>query len=140
VQRYEVTAPIRAISGASGCTSRSTTSPSRPSLVLHPARDAEPQEQRPPDEIAAAIEKELDREPDELDSHPSPRQRIEWAHRLAVVREPRPDDDAKVWDLFPEPESIERAMTAVVRDQVRIDRGIVSSDKEADDPATDAAD
>jgi Zn-dependent protease with chaperone function len=61
--------------------------------------------------------------PSVYDSHPAPAQRIQWAEALAVVREPRADDDAPIWELFADRDAVERAMTARVRDSIREQHG-----------------
>ena len=55
----------------------------------------------------------------QFDSHPSARQRIEWAERVALAGDrPSPDDLEPVWALFPDPERLERDMTAIIRERV----------------------
>jgi Zn-dependent protease with chaperone function len=75
-------------------------------------------------DVDDAIAKEMAREPDRYDSHPSPKQRIERAEALAIVREPQPDDGEPVWALFADREALERAMTDEVRTNVRANHGI----------------
>jgi len=85
---------------------------------FHPAK--------PPDEQAAldAIDKELAREPTAYDSHPSSKQRIEWAEALAAHRDPAPGDDDPIWALFENRTELEAKMTAVVRERIRVARKI----------------
>jgi Zn-dependent protease with chaperone function len=97
--------------------------------------DYDPQAKRSPEELAAAIEKELNKQPDVYDSHPASRQRIAWAERLAVARDPQPDDNAPVWDLFPDGEKLERDMTAIVREQIRVDHGVIIPERDEDEAA-----
>lgn len=94
--------------------------------------DHDPDTKKSDEELAADIEKAMTREPTVHDSHPSPRQRIEWAERLAVARAAQPDDDARVWDLFEDPEQIERAMTGIVRERIQDKTGVLISDAEVD--------
>lgn len=94
-------------------------------------------EAKPEAHLAAEIEKEMTREPTAYDSHPSPRQRLEWATQLAVRREPQVDDNAPVWDLFADREELERAMTASVRESIFANHGITIA--EAAKPADRAA-
>ena len=103
--------------------------------------DHDPYDKQSDEELAAAVEKVSTAEPTVHDSHPSPRQRLEWAERLAVVRDASPDDDAKAWDLFDDPDAIERAVTAVLREDVYSRLGVLipAEDDDAGDVATDAA-
>jgi hypothetical protein len=79
----------------------------------------------PPDAaVTALIEKQMTREPTAYDSHPSSRQRVDWAEALAVPHEPQPGDDDPIWDLFTDREQLERRMTAEVRDRIRAQRSI----------------
>jgi Zn-dependent protease with chaperone function len=83
---------------------------------------------------AAAVTKKLDREPGRFDSHPSWRQRIQSAEQVALPGEAAcPDGDAPVWSLFPEPERIERTMTAIIRARIRAKLGVTVSDAEWED-------
>jgi tetratricopeptide (TPR) repeat protein len=62
------------------------------------------------------------------------RQRIELAAQLALPGERAvADGDEPVWTLFPEPEQVERDMTAIIRDRVRRKMGHTISDAEWDD-------
>ncbi len=59
------------------------------------------------------------------DSHPPFSARIQWVHALGAAGDPAaPDDDAPVWSLFSDRESVERMMTEVVRDNIRRQKGI----------------
>ncbi|MGE3543347.1 MAG: M48 family metalloprotease, partial [Kofleriaceae bacterium] len=90
------------------------------------------------EDLATCIERELVREPSLYDSHPAPRQRLEWAERLAVQRTPQAGDDAPVWDLFTAREALERAMTSQVREGVFANHGILIPETE-DVPTAPAA-
>jgi len=92
----------------------------------------------PEAELAAAVEAELARAPSAYDSHPAPRQRLEWATALAVAREVAPEDDAPIWELFDGREEIERAMTAEVRERIRENHGIAIPEIQADGDEDDA--
>ncbi len=94
--------------------------------------DHDPDTKKSDEELAADIENAMNREPTVHDSHPSPRQRIEWAERLAVARTAQPDDDARVWDMFDDPDAIERAMTEIVRGRIQDKTGVLISDAEVD--------
>ena len=76
------------------------------------------------DSIAKQIDKDMRREPDVYDSHPSSAQRIRWAEQLAVTCTSHADDDAPVWGLFEDREDIERFMTSTVRERVEANRGV----------------
>jgi hypothetical protein len=90
-------------------------------------------------DLAAAIEEEMARAPSAFDSHPAPRQRIEWATALAVERQPQPGDDASIWELFDGREEIERAMTAEVREAIHANHGIAIPEQKAADEEPDEA-
>ncbi|HEX5063301.1 MAG TPA: M48 family metalloprotease [Kofleriaceae bacterium] len=103
--------------------------------------DWDPEAKTSPDQLAIAVDKAMNREPSPYDSHPSPRQRIDWASRHDVPREPQADDAAPVWDLFPDPEKIERMMTTIVRENVQRVSGRIISDKDdAEEPEAESAD
>ncbi|HEU4733839.1 MAG TPA: M48 family metalloprotease [Kofleriaceae bacterium] len=91
-----------------------------PNLYQYQPQDARISE----GDLAAEIERELNREPSAYDSHPSAHQRIEWALALAVERSAQPDDDASIWTLFEDREAIERAMTDTVRKGLLAEHGI----------------
>jgi Zn-dependent protease with chaperone function len=76
------------------------------------------------DDLTTAIDKEMAREPTLYDSHPSPRQRIEWATALEVQREAQPGDDEPIWALFDGQDELERAMTTEVRERIYANHGI----------------
>ncbi len=90
------------------------------------------------EDLANEIEKELTREPAYYDSHPSSRQRIEWARQLAIPHEPHPDDDAPVWELFEDREELEHAMTGTVLGQIARNHGVEIPRSEPE-PVDDAA-
>lgn len=70
-----------------------------------------------------------------FDSHPPTQQRIEWAEQAALPGDrTRSDDLDPVWDLFPEPEQLERDMTAIIRERM-LKVGVKVSDAEWDDEA-----
>lgn len=94
----------------------------------------DPEQKKSPDERKAAIAKALDREPQRFDSHPSWRQRLQVAAQLALPGEAAcTDGDAPVWNLFPDPERIERNMTAIIRTRIQTKMGVTVSDAEWDD-------
>jgi Zn-dependent protease with chaperone function len=77
-----------------------------------------------PADEQAAIDAALAREPSAYDSHPAPRQRLAWAAALAVAREPEPDDERPVWELFADRAALEARMTAEVREAVAANHGV----------------
>lgn len=95
--------------------------------------DWEPDDKKPADELTTEIEVAMNREPSPYDSHPSSRHRIDWAARHDVPREAQLGDDAPVWELFPDPEAIERAMTSFVRATIEKHHGVVISNTENED-------
>ncbi|HTL34657.1 MAG TPA: hypothetical protein VL326_16125, partial [Kofleriaceae bacterium] len=89
----------------------------------------EPDQKRHSDaDIATEIEKEMTREPSAYDSHPAPRQRLEWAKQLDVARDATPEDAAPVWELFADREELERAMTTTVRERIYANHGVKITD------------
>ena len=91
-------------------------------------------ERRDPAGLEAAIRARMDRAPRQFDSHPTPSQRVEWAETLSMPGDDsHPGDLEPVWSLFVDPETIEREMTAIIRDRVKRKLGITISDAEWDD-------
>jgi Zn-dependent protease with chaperone function len=89
---------------------------------------------KPASELEAAIRERMDRAPRQFDSHPTARQRIAWADKLALPGDrPHADDLEPVWALFPDPETLERDMTAIIRERARAKLGVTISDAEWDD-------
>ncbi len=85
-------------------------------------------------QLDALIAKRLDRAPERFDTHPSTRQRIALAEKLAMTPErTSPDDTAPVWDLFTDPEQIERTMTAILRERIQKKLGIAISGADWED-------
>jgi len=66
----------------------------------------------------------IDAEPSEYDSHPTPRQRIEWVTSLAIVVPPTPGDADDAWSLVPDRDDLERRMTEVLRQGVEQSYGV----------------
>jgi Zn-dependent protease with chaperone function len=94
----------------------------------------EPEREKAASSIEVEVEKRMNRAPTLFDSHPSPRQRLEWADRLALPGDrSRADEPEPVWSLFPDPEKLEREMTALIRERVRVKLGVTVSDAEWDD-------
>ncbi|MEO8843927.1 MAG: M48 family metallopeptidase [Kofleriaceae bacterium] len=86
--------------------------------------------------LEAAIRERMECTPNPFDSHPTPHQRVAWADQLALPGEhPHTDDLEPVWALFPDPETIEREMTAMIRERARTKLGVTISDAEWDDDA-----
>lgn len=86
--------------------------------------------------VAAEIEKEINRAPGKWDTHPSSSQRLAWAEQLALPGERASDAGEPVWELFTDPETIERAMTAIIRARIKAKMNVEISDAEwEDEPA-----
>ena len=84
--------------------------------------------------IDKRVAQRLDRAPERFDAHPSTRERMDLAAKLAYPPDRRsPDDAAPVWELFTDPEQIERTMTAILRERISKKLGIAISDAEWDD-------
>lgn len=84
--------------------------------------------------IDKRVAQRLDRAPERFDAHPSTRQRMDLAAKLAYPPDrSSPDDASPVWDLFTDPEQIERTMTAILRERISKKLGIAISDAEWDD-------
>ena len=97
--------------------------------------EVEPADKKSDAELAAEIEKAMNKLPDRYDSHPTPVQRIALAEQLAVTREVRADDETPVWELFDDPEAIERAMTGIIRDNIHEEYGVIVPDRDEDHEA-----
>jgi hypothetical protein len=76
----------------------------------------------------------MNRAPKQFDSHPTPSQRIAWAEKLALPGDRSSAADLEsVWALFPDPDAIEREMTAIIRERAGRRLGVTISDAEWDD-------
>lgn len=70
-------------------------------------------------EAEGEIRRALDAEPSPYDSHPAPRQRLDWVRGYNSAGEsPRPDDAEPAWSLLEGREALEEFMTARVRSNV----------------------
>lgn len=78
--------------------------------------DAQPQ-------LQADITEAMGREPSAYDSHPPPELRIRWVEALAVPP-PASEPDGLAWDLFEDPEALQRQMTDEIRHNVQWAHGI----------------
>lgn len=59
------------------------------------------------------------------DSHPSPEERFAWVRAMnAPGRGNTMGDDSLVWSLFPDRESVERSMTALIRRNIALAHGV----------------
>ena len=82
-------------------------------------------------EIAAELDKRMTRAPGKSDTHPSSSQRLAWAEQLGLPGDRLTSgDEAPVWDLFTDPETIEREMTAIIRARVKAKLYVEISDAE----------
>ena len=67
----------------------------------------------------------MEADPSAYDSHPAPRDRIAWVHRLATANaESSADDHQPVWSLFEDRDALERRMTDHIRAAVEANHGI----------------
>jgi Zn-dependent protease with chaperone function len=74
--------------------------------------------------IVAQVEQALAHEPSVFDSHPSPQDRFRWVQALHASGEPSASTDPGAWSLFSDREALERAMTALVRANLKASAGI----------------
>lgn len=77
------------------------------------------------DSIAEQVEAAIDAEPDQYDSHPCPADRFRWAHAMNAAEpapEPSPRDAAS---LLGDRDALEELMTHQVRDNVRLNHGML---------------
>ncbi len=76
-------------------------------------------------DIETRVQSALEAKPSPYDSHPASAERIAWVRALAVSGSGTSiGDGEEAWSLFPDREEIERAMTNVVRRNVRRAHGI----------------
>jgi Zn-dependent protease with chaperone function len=80
------------------------------------------------EQLEKALEQALSREPSPFDSHPSSRDRLEWARALAIPSASAAEDAQEVWSLFDEREPLERQMTQVIRRQLGENQGVFIPD------------
>lgn len=84
-----------------------------------------PQAPEAPGDVEQAVRKELEREPEPFDSHPSPRDRLAWAAALSVQAPAAAEDRDLVLSLFDDLEALEREMTAQVRSNIAMNHEIM---------------
>lgn len=76
-------------------------------------------------DIAPDIDEAMNRKSSAYDSHPAPNERFALVHALPQSRRPvELDDEAHVWSIFSNPEELQHAMTAQVRENVRANYGV----------------
>jgi hypothetical protein len=79
----------------------------------------------PAKDLSDAVEEALNRASSAYDSHPAPHERFALIHKLPKPAFlPEPDDDAPAWSLFTDPEKLQHAMTAQVRENVGTNYGV----------------
>lgn len=77
------------------------------------------------DGVGQAVEEVLNGAASPYDSHPSPAERFALVRALPQrSRRLEPDDDAEVWSLFSDPAGLQHAMTAQVRENVKVNYGV----------------
>jgi Zn-dependent protease with chaperone function len=75
--------------------------------------------------VEASVKEALEAKPSPYDSHPSPAERIAWVRAMNASGTGTSSRDAEdVWSLFPDRETIERAMTAVIRQNIAAAHGV----------------
>jgi Zn-dependent protease with chaperone function len=70
-------------------------------------------------EMEKQIEAEMNRVTSQYDSHPAPKERIEWIERLHIPYSPMQDNNQPTLYLFPNAESIQREMTSRIIKVIR---------------------
>ncbi len=76
-------------------------------------------------DVGQAVEEALNTPASPYDSHPSPAERFTLVRALPQrSRRLEPDDDAEVWSLFTDPAGLQHAMTAQVRENVKMNYGV----------------
>jgi Zn-dependent protease with chaperone function len=76
-------------------------------------------------EITDAIESAMTAEPSAFDSHPPPRQRLEWVEALGATGEDATSEDRlDAWELLSHRDDLEQEMTAYVRANVEAIHGV----------------
>jgi hypothetical protein len=70
------------------------------------------------------VSEALDRETTPYDSHPSFRDRVAWVRALNAPGTEPVTGEAEAWSLFHDPETLQRRMTNVVRDNIRMNCGV----------------
>jgi Zn-dependent protease with chaperone function len=81
-------------------------------------------------DVATELEKALNRETSQDDTHPSPRDRF---HLIAPLRNPSyPPRPGEVWDLINDPEALRREMVALIETRVAPHREAVSAVADAE--------
>jgi len=84
-----------------------------------------PSQPLPAEQIEKSVAEALDREPDEGESHPAPRDRFAAVRALAATVPPAPDDGDDAWGLFHDRQAIEQRMTSAVRQAVLANHDVV---------------
>jgi Zn-dependent protease with chaperone function len=75
--------------------------------------------------VDSEVEESLNRKASPYDSHPSPCERFELVHALPQrARAAEADDETPVWSVFTNPDALQHAMTAQVRENVKASYGV----------------
>ena len=75
--------------------------------------------------VETSVKEALESKPSPYDSHPSPADRIAWVRAMNASGTGTSSRDAEdAWSLFPDREAIERAMTAVIRQNIAAVHGV----------------
>ena len=77
------------------------------------------------EDLSADIAEALNRKSSPYDSHPAPNERFALVHALRNrSRRLEPDDELPTWSVFSDPDALQHAMTAQVRENVRVNYGV----------------
>ena len=77
------------------------------------------------EDLTTDIADALNRKSSPYDSHPAPAERFELVNALPQrSRRLEPDDDLPTWSVFSNPDALQHAMTAQVRENVRVNYGV----------------
>ncbi|HYI12326.1 MAG TPA: M48 family metalloprotease [Thermoanaerobaculia bacterium] len=80
---------------------------------------------KPAEDVSGTVEEALNRRTSPYDSHPTPAERFALVHALPKKgTEPESDDHEPAWALFEDPLAVQHAMTAQVRENVRMNLGV----------------
>ena len=94
----------------------------RPLANLYAFRPSKPPAEG---EVEGAVQEALQSPASPYDSHPSFGERIAWVRAMSAAGDGASSEDAReAWSLFPDREAIERAMTDVIRLNVRLAHGV----------------
>jgi hypothetical protein len=82
-----------------------------------------PPEEKLQGELEKQVEEAMSRKTSQYDSHPAPKERIALIERLHVPYSPIQDNRSPALRLFPNPEELQRELTAQVMKNIRKQSG-----------------